>query len=289
MLGRIRREAENITINRTGILGVQSISTQYESVARPLDSLGITEIQYAPQGAQTASLQLNTLLTHTLEEGYSSQMSLDVMQNLTGNIPFSGIIDYGAEKIYFSEGYLETYSVSCGIGEVPQTSTNSIIFGDFGTGNWSQLSETRRHLPVVAVEIVPRRTFSGYQLGGGQWIYQDVLFHILAENSLDRNQLVDLVSLQNDKTIWIPHYGLIQESSKFPLSLDFRGSPRPSAIMYPDLVADTADQDLDKPKGGFRHRKVYMSNTIVQEMGEVNPHLFGAVVRTTFQIVEGAI
>jgi len=134
MLGRIRREAENITINRTGILGVQSISTQYESVARPLDSLGITEIQYAPQGAQTASLQLNTLLTHTLEEGYGGQMSLDVMQNLTGNIPFSGIIDYGAEKIYFSEGYLETYSVSCGIGEVPQTSTNSIIFGDFGTG-----------------------------------------------------------------------------------------------------------------------------------------------------------
>ena len=134
MLGRIRREAENITINRTGILGVQSISTQYESVARPLDSLGITEIQYAPQGAQTASLQLNTLLTHTLEEGYGGQMSLDVMQNLTGNIPFSGIIDYGAEKIYFSEGYLETYSVSCGIGEVPQTSTTSTIFGDFGTG-----------------------------------------------------------------------------------------------------------------------------------------------------------
>ena len=61
-------------------------------------------------------------------------MSLDVMQNLTGNIPFSGIIDYGAEKIYFSEGYLETYSVSCGIGEVPQTSTTSTIFGDFGTG-----------------------------------------------------------------------------------------------------------------------------------------------------------
>ena len=61
-------------------------------------------------------------------------MSLDVMQNLTGNIPFSGIIDYGTEKIYFSQGYLETYSVSCGIGEVPQTSTTSTIYGDFGTG-----------------------------------------------------------------------------------------------------------------------------------------------------------
>tara|TARA_Y100000034_G_C6853205_1_gene387333 strand:+ start:23 stop:862 length:840 start_codon:yes stop_codon:yes gene_type:complete len=134
MLGRIRREAESITINRTGILGVQSISTQYESVARPLDSLGITEIQYAPQGAQTASLQLNTLLTNTLEAGYSGSYSLDVMQNFTGDIPFSGIIDYGTEKIYFSQGYMETYSVSCGIGEIPQTSTTSTIYGDFGTG-----------------------------------------------------------------------------------------------------------------------------------------------------------
>jgi hypothetical protein len=151
MLGRIRREAESITINRTGILGVQSISTQYESVARPLDNLGITEIQYAPQGAQTASLQLNTLLTNTLEAGHGDSYSLDVMQNFTGDIPFSGIIDYGTEKIYFSQGYMETYSVSCGIGEIPQTSTTSAIYGDFGTGSfpfWAQTSETPTSLNI---------------------------------------------------------------------------------------------------------------------------------------------
>jgi len=134
MLGRIRREAEKITINGSGIQGVQSINAQYESVARPLDNLGVTEIQYAPQGGQTASLQLNTLLINTLEAGYSGSYSLDVMQNFTGDIPFSGIIDYGTEKIYYSQGYLETYSVSCAIGEIPQTSTTSTIYGDFGTG-----------------------------------------------------------------------------------------------------------------------------------------------------------
>jgi len=134
MLGRIRREAEKITINNSGIQGVQSINAQYESVARPLDNLGITEIQYAPQGGQTASLQLNTLLINTLEAEYSGSYSLDVMQNFTGDIPFSGVIDYGTEKIYFSQGYLETYSVSCAIGEIPQTSTTSTIYGDFGTG-----------------------------------------------------------------------------------------------------------------------------------------------------------
>ena len=135
MLGRIRREAESITINNTGILGLQSVSAEYDSVGgSPLLNLGIREIQYAPQGPQTATLQLNTMLTHVLDPVYSSQFSLDVMQNLTGNIPFSGVIDYGSEKIYFSEGYLETYSISCAIGQVPQTSTSSVIFGDFGTG-----------------------------------------------------------------------------------------------------------------------------------------------------------
>ena len=151
MLGRIRREAEEITINGSGIQGVQSISTQYESVARPLDNLGITEIQYAPQGAQTASLQLNTLLTNTLPSGGSDYTSLDLMQNFTGDIPFSGVIDYGTENIYFTDGYLETYSVSCGIGEVPQTSTTSTIFGDFGTGSfpfWAQTSATPTSLNI---------------------------------------------------------------------------------------------------------------------------------------------
>tara|TARA_R110000765_G_scaffold19671_2_gene51432 strand:- start:5709 stop:6548 length:840 start_codon:yes stop_codon:yes gene_type:complete len=153
MLGRIRREAEKITINGSGIQGVQSINAQYESVARPLDNLGVTEIQYAPQGGQTASLQLNTLLINPLEAAYSGSFSLDVMQNFTGDIPFSGIIDYGTEKIYFSQGYLETYSVSCGIGEIPQTSTTSIIYGDFGTG--VLFSEYAQGVPLVPSLNIP--------------------------------------------------------------------------------------------------------------------------------------
>ena len=151
MLGRIRREAEKITINGSGIQGVQSIDAQYESVARPLDNLGITEIQYAPQGGQTASLQLNTLLINTLPSGGSDYTSLDLMQSFTGDIPFSGVIDYGTETIYFSQGYLETYSVSCAIGEIPQTSTTSTIYGDFGTGSfpsWAQTSETPTSLNI---------------------------------------------------------------------------------------------------------------------------------------------
>ncbi len=63
MLGRIRRNAESITINGTGIQGVTAASFNYESVAgSPLSSLGIDRIRYAPQGPQTANLQLSIAL-----------------------------------------------------------------------------------------------------------------------------------------------------------------------------------------------------------------------------------
>ena len=138
MLGRIRRDAEKITINGSGIQGVQSISAQYESVARPLSNLGITEIQYAPQGAQTANLQVNTLFTHTLSPS-APTTSMNVMQNFTGDNAFSGVVDYGSQKFIFTEGYMETFSCSCGIGEIPQINTSSIIYGDFGTGDLTNL------------------------------------------------------------------------------------------------------------------------------------------------------
>ena len=138
MLGRIRRDAEKITINGSGIQGVQSVSAQYESVARPLNNLGVTEIQYAPQGAQTANLQVNTLFTHTLSPSAPST-SLNIMQNFTGDNAFSGVVDYGSKKFIFTEGYMETFSCSCGIGEIPQINTSSIIYGEFGTGDLTNL------------------------------------------------------------------------------------------------------------------------------------------------------
>ena len=51
--------------------------------------------------------------------------------------------------------------------------------------------------------MVPRRTFRGYQLGGGQFVNTDVLFHIVADDEYTRDKLVDVVSLQNEKTIWM--------------------------------------------------------------------------------------
>ena len=133
MLGRIRREAESITINGSGIQGVQSVSAQYNSVAQPLRNLGINSIKYAPEGPQTATLNVNTLLTNFLRQD-APVTSSEIMQNFTGDISFSGIVNHGTKNFIFTEGYMETYSATCSIGEIPQISTTSVIYGEFGTG-----------------------------------------------------------------------------------------------------------------------------------------------------------
>jgi hypothetical protein len=138
MLGRIRREAESITINGSGIQGVQNIAAQYDSVAAPIRNLGIQEIQFAPEGPQTASLQVNSLFTHTLDPG-APVTSLEILRNFTGDAPFSGIVNYGAKNFIFTEGYMDSYGVSCAIGEVPQISTTSTIYGTFGTGSFGYI------------------------------------------------------------------------------------------------------------------------------------------------------
>ena len=152
MLGRIRREAEALTINGTGIQGVQSMSAQYSSVgASPLKNLGIDDLKYAPEGPQTARLEINTLLTHVLPSGTAG--SLDVMQNFTGDLPFSGVIDYGKKQLYFTDAYLETYGVSCSVGEIPKSVTTSVIYGGFGTGlfpAWAQSSQTSPSLNITS-------------------------------------------------------------------------------------------------------------------------------------------
>ena len=133
MLGRIRRDAESITINGSGIQGVQSVSANYSSVAQPLRNLGINSIKYAPEGPQTATLDISNLLVNTVSPS-APVSSTEIMQNFTGDIAFSGVVNHGTKNFIFTEGYMETYSVSCAIGEIPQVSTSSVIYGEFGTG-----------------------------------------------------------------------------------------------------------------------------------------------------------
>lgn len=140
-------------------------------------------------------------------------------------------------------------------------------FYDTSTGPWDVPPESRMQLPAIAIEVVPTRHFKGYQLGGGQWVYTDVLFHCVAEDEGTRNMLIDIVSLQNEKSVYSIDGDRLNSEGVFPL--DQAGSPRPSALVYPDLITN------------YNSGRFQIRDARVENMKMITPDLFGGIVRFT--------
>lgn len=115
----------------------------------------------------------------------------------------------------------------------------------------------------------------GFQLGGGQFVYTDVLFHCLAEDEMTRNKLVDIISLQNDKSIFTFDSNRIADSGAFPL--DYSGVPVSGALRYPELV------------DYYRGERLRFQNSIVQGMELINTNFYAGIVRTTVETIHTSI
>lgn len=136
-------------------------------------------------------------------------------------------------------------------------------------------AEMRVQLPAIAIEVIPRRTLKGFQLGGGQWIYTDVIFHCIAEDAYTRNKLIDLISLQNNKTIITFNSNAIAEDRKLPRNS--YGFLNPGAMRYPDMIEN------------YPEFKLTFTNTIVQNMDTINTNFYAGIVRTTTEIIKTSI
>ena len=133
-------------------------------------------------------------------------------------------------------------------------------------------AEMRIQLPAIAIEIIPRRTMQGYQLGGGQYVRTDVIFHCIAEDAYTRNKLVDMVSMQNDKTIFTFDSNAVAAANKFPR--DNFGFLVANALRYPDMIED------------YPEHRLRFYNSIVQNMDTVNTNFYAGIVRTTTEIIK---
>jgi len=140
-----------------------------------------------------------------------------------------------------------------------------------GSGNWSILSNNRVQLPAIIVEAVPRRTFTPYQMGDtSQFVYQDVLFHIIADTRWWRNNLVDIISFQKDTTIMMYDNNTVAQSGAYPL--DYRGMLVDSSKTYPCLAND------------YPYKSMRLFNAIVTEMNTINSRLYQGTIRATFEL-----
>lgn len=95
---------------------------------------------------------------------------------------------------------------------------DDLQYSSYGSGNWSILPESRVQLPAVVVETVPNRSHVGKGLGGGSWIYQDVLLHCFAQTPTARNNILDILNYQYEKRFFMYDKNMCNRSGVYPLN-----------------------------------------------------------------------
>ena len=119
------------------------------------------------------------------------------------------------------------------------------------------------------------------------YVNTDILFHVLAEDSYTRDKIVDMVSLQDEKTIYMFDSDRIGRNNAFPL--DYRGSVKPSGLRYPDLVKPSGHETGSIEKKGYRWSvadgRLTFKNARIQEGGAISTNLYHGIVRLNAEVI----
>jgi hypothetical protein len=141
--------------------------------------------------------------------------------------------------------------------------------GDFSIG-----AEHRIQLPSVIIETVARSNSRPYRLGDKSlYIEQDILLHILSDNSKDKNNITDILRLQEDRVIWLYNTDKIIKGGIFPLK--YNGSKNLTGQNYDITINDTQYQWI----------KCQLKNVSISDMTFTNMRMYGSIVRVTNEII----
>ncbi len=148
---------------------------------------------------------------------------------------------------------------------------DSSQFLQAGSGNWSMFGQNRIQLPAVIIEVVPRGTSNGWELGSDSLKQvRDILFNVVAETAIERNNLMDIFNAQVHRGIWL--FNTNDVISEWPF--DYRGSLTGTKT-YPYFVSSS----------GYRWRTCDMHESYLSDVMELHPSLFMATVRTTMETI----
>jgi hypothetical protein len=139
-------------------------------------------------------------------------------------------------------------------------------------GNWSIGAHHRVQMPSIIIDAVPRSRNLPHELGSKSLrIEQDIIFNIIAENKNDRNQLLDIVRLQQDNTIWLYDINKIARVNKLPLN--YLGNKNVDGLSYQDMI------------NNYKWAKTFIKNVSLSEVDSLDIGLHEGLARATFEII----
>ena len=215
-----------------------------------------------------------------------------IFQPATGIGAYAHKIDYPNGRVIFNSAISTTAQVSCeysykivSIINADDNWMRDAQFNSFdssdtmfskASGNWQQLPQNRIQFPAVGIQIPDRNTWAGKELGGGSWLFQDIIIYVLAESDSQRDKITDIFRYQKDKTILLYDVNRISKEGKAPLNYD--GSINSAGIRkYSDMITD-------QNSGGYYYKHSYCTNTSVQSSTSYNPKLYPSIIKMSLQV-----
>jgi hypothetical protein len=104
------------------------------------------------------------------------------------------------------------------------------------TENNSDLTSNHRaQMPCIIVEIIPGNNYRPYELGSRTFLAsQDILCHVFTENAVDKQNIVDIIKLQKDRSLLL--YDLKKVVKDKVYELNPNGSLNNNRINYKNLL-----------------------------------------------------
>ena len=231
-----------------------------------------TGVEYSSQPINISGVYVDSVLKGTGDPTYAHHYNYPL-----GRVIFdTPITSSSTIQVNYSYRTVQTY-IADQAGWWDEIQYDSLrvddaTYSQSGSGSWGILANHRVQLPAVVIEGVSRRSFRPYEQGStASFVYQDVVFHVLAESRWWRNQLLDILSLNKDRTIALYDNNLLSSGDLYPL--DYRGMRVSNPIMYPDMV--------DK----YRYKIMRFYNMTVTEIEAPSTRLYRGTVRATVELV----
>lgn len=114
-------------LNNSTISGILSVDGSYSINYSPIKTIGVGYNKQVIAEVPVANFSINKYLLYN-----------EPFLNFTGEnrnktaTSFKGSLNYNNKKFGFLSGYLNSFNLSCSVGEIPTTTSDVVIFGDIG-------------------------------------------------------------------------------------------------------------------------------------------------------------
>lgn len=139
------------------------------------------------------------------------------------------------------------------------------------SGDFSITANHRVQLPAIMIETIPRMVQQPYELGTTKnIIIQDVLLHVFTENPGQRNNIVEILVLQKDKTLRLYDVNKVVKNNVCPLNK--HGNINNSGLNY-DVLSNN-----------YAQHWCTIKDSTIGELNILSSNLFNGVIRWSMEI-----